>query len=139
MIYANSFYHNLIIYANSKNHLSHLQTKVICFFFLSGIPSSLISPSTNPRLQSLTLVNFYLITPSTSDMNFWVVYSDHQPSLSDIWFKFITSIDKFEIVLRRFLLKAQANYPFEAFLTLITSSVQCIFCLRISIMPWYWS
>jgi hypothetical protein len=46
----------------------------------------------------------------------------------------MTSSDKFEIVLSKFLLKANANSPFAALLTLIRSSVSPIFALRMSIM-----
>lgn len=78
----------------------------MCFFFLSGWPSSGMSPSTSPLLYYLTLLSLSRMTVSTSDMNFWVVYSDHSPSLSDIWLRFITSIERLEIVFRRFLLSA---------------------------------
>lgn len=114
------------------------QTNDICLFFLSV--TWLYSPTypyTSPLLYSLTFISFYFITVSTSRMNCCVPYSDHSPSRNDIWFKLITSSDKFDIVFNKFLLSAYANYPLAAFLTLIKSSVYLIFCFNISMMPWY--
>lgn len=42
-------------------------------------------------------------------MNFLVSFSSASPSLKDIWFSDITSSDKLEIVLSKFLLKANVN------------------------------
>jgi len=90
-------------------------------------------------LYYLTFPSFSLMTLSTLCMNFLVSFSSHSPSLNDIWFRDMTSNDRFEIVLRRFLLKAKANSPLAALFTLIISSVYPILVLRMSMILWYCS
>lgn len=133
-----SFFVKPFFYFIIKIKLLDYQTNDICLFFLSATwLYSPIYPYTSPLLYSLTFISFYFITVSTSLMNWCVPYSDHSPSLNDIWFKLITSNDKFDIDFNKFLLSAYANYPLAAFLTLIKLSVYLIFCFNISMMPWY--
>lgn len=127
----------LIDFSDLLRKQKYYHANEICFFFFYPCPYSITPPSTSPCLYSLTLLSFYLITPSTYFMNLFVVYSDHYPSRSDIWFKFMTSSDKLEMVFSKFLLIAYANSPFAAFLTFMISSVSLIFCFRISIIDWY--
>lgn len=115
------------------------QAKLMCFLFFS-IPctSSIISPSISPCRYYLTFIIFSLMTVSTWRMKLLVPSYDHSPSRNAIWFRFITSRDKFDILFNKFLLKANANSPFATFFTLISSSVSLIFYFKIYMIPLYW-